>query len=345
MATNSEVAQLEYTEQLSSQLRTFFAVIRDDGSIDRMSSSVEQVLGYQQMGLNEKQMLDVVHPDDEQTVREMLHELSSDQATMAGPVEYRHKTADGGYNLVSSVGSSEQNADGRYVINTKDISNDEAHTNQAGAIDWEVGDLASVVSHDLRNPLNVASGYTQQLDSILDAENENAERCVERVMSAHRRMETLIENILTIADNDESIEDLEWVDFRDFCEQCLRNLPISDDKISINIEGEILSDRSRLGQVIENLVSNAITHGGDNVTVTIGRTNEGDGFYVADDGKGIPKEQRDQIFQTGFSTCSDGIGLGLAIVYEVVQSHGWTITVTESTDGGARFEISDVDIR
>ena len=345
MGTTTKTAQPEYAEVLSSQLRTFFTVIKEDGSIDRMSSSVEQVLGYQQVSLKGKYMLDVVHPDDKQIVREMLHELSSDQTTMTEPVEYRHEMANGEYKLVSSVGSSEQTTDNHYVINTKDISNDEPHDSQTATIDWEVDDLASVVSHDLRNPLSVASGYTQQLSRTLDAENNNARECVERVMSAHQRMEILIDNILALADSDESVENLEWVDFRDLCEQCLRNLPISEHKVRINIEGEILSDRSRLGQVIENLVTNAITHGGDDVTVTIGRTDGGDGFYVADDGKGIPAEQRDQIFQTGFSTCSDGIGLGLAIVYEVVQSHGWTINVTESTDGGARFEIHDVEIR
>lgn len=345
MGTTTKITQSEYTEELSSQLRTFFIVVKEDGSIDRMSSSIEEVLGYQPTGLTGRYMLDVVHPDDKQIVREVLHELGSDQTTMTEPVEYRHEMANGEYKLVSSIGSSEQNADNRYVINTKDISNEESHDSQTATIDWEVDDLTSVVSHDLRNPLSVASGYAQQLDKTLDAENDNAKECVERVMSAHQRMEILIENILTLADNGESVEDLEWVDSRNLCEQCLRNLPISDDKVRINIEGEILSDRSRLGQIIENLLTNAVTHGGNDVTVTIGRTDGGNGFYVADDGKGIPEEQRNQIFQTGFSTCSDGIGLGLAIVHEVVQSHGWTINVTESTDGGARFEIRDVDIR
>lgn len=345
MATTTKISQPDYTEAVSSHVRTFFTVVRADGNIDRTSSSVEQVLGYQQTELKDKFMLDVVHPDDKQIVREMLHALRSDQTTMTEPVEYRLEMADGGYKLVSSVGSSEQTKDGHHVINTKDISSDDSPGSQTTTVDWEVDDLASVVSHDLRNPLNVASGYVQQLNTTLDAEDDNAKECVEKVMSAHQRMESLIENILTLADSDESAEDREWVDSRDLCEQCLRNLPISDDKVRINIDGEILSDRSQLGQVLENLFMNAVTHGGDDVTVTIGRTDGGDGFYIADDGKGIPEDQRDQIFQTGFSTCSDGIGLGLAIVHEVVQSHGWTITVTESTDGGARFEISDVDIR
>jgi|APHM01.1.fsa_nt_gi PAS domain S-box len=345
MATTSKITQSKYTELSSSQVRTFFIVVREDGSIDRTSSSVEQVLDFQQVELNNKYVLDVVHPDDKQVVREMLHELRSDQTTMTEPVEYRHETANGEYKLVSSVGSSEENADSHHVINTKDISNNENLGSQTTAIDWEADDLVSVVSHDLRNPLHIASGYVQQVNMTLDAENDDAEEYIEKIMSAHQRMERLIENILTLADSGKSAEDLEWVDSKSLCEQCLRNLPISGEKVRINIEGEILSDRSRLGQIIENLLTNAVTHGGDDVTVTIDRIDGGDGFYVADDGKGIPAEQRDQIFQTGFSTSSDGIGLGLSIVHEVVQSHGWTINVTEGIDGGARFEICDVDIR
>ena len=68
-----------------------------------------------------------------------------------------------------------------------------------------------------------------------------------------------------------------------------------------------------------------------------------DGFYVADNGPGIPAEHRETVFEPGYSTRDDGTGFGLAIVQDVADAHDWTVRVTESEMGGTRFEIRDVD--
>ncbi|MEF8974496.1 MAG: PAS domain-containing protein [Haloarcula sp.] len=77
------------------------------------------------------------------------------------------------------------------------------------------------------------------------------------------------------------------------------------------------------------------------VTVTVGATE--DGFYVADDGPGVPDDQREALFEAGYSTAEDGSGFGLAIVDRIAEAHGWAIDVTESADGGTRFEITGVE--
>jgi Signal transduction histidine kinase len=68
-----------------------------------------------------------------------------------------------------------------------------------------------------------------------------------------------------------------------------------------------------------------------------------DGFYLADDGPGIPEEDRDRVLDRGYSTTADGTGLGLAIVATVAEAHGWTVSVTDSIGGGARFEFTGVE--
>ena len=82
-------------------------------------------------------------------------------------------------------------------------------------------------------------------------------------------------------------------------------------------------------------------HGGEDVTVRIGELDGG--FSVEDDGPGIPPEDREQIFDAGYSTTRDGTGFGLSIVQEIIEAHGWTVAVTEGADGGARFEITGVE--
>jgi signal transduction histidine kinase len=58
------------------------------------------------------------------------------------------------------------------------------------------------------------------------------------------------------------------------------------------------------------------------------------GFYVADDGPGIAEEDREDVFDSGFSTSDDGTGLGLSIVRTIAEAHGWEVAVTESETGG-----------
>jgi signal transduction histidine kinase len=68
------------------------------------------------------------------------------------------------------------------------------------------------------------------------------------------------------------------------------------------------------------------------------------GFAVADDGPGIPPADRDRVFEWGYTTDEEGVlGLGLCIVHEIAEAHGWTLSVTESAAGGARFEVRGVD--
>ena len=79
------------------------------------------------------------------------------------------------------------------------------------------------------------------------------------------------------------------------------------------------------------------------MTVRIGDLPDDAGFYVADDGPGIPEADRETVFDAGHSTNEDGTGFGLSIVQGIVEAHGWDIRVTEGDDGGARFEITGVE--
>lgn len=116
-----------------------------------------------------------------------------------------------------------------------------------------------------------------------------------------------------------------------------REHPNSD--LEVVTDEKIQADRAQLRQLFENLMKNAVTHGGSDITVTIG-TFDG-GFYIEDDGSGIPGDKVDQIFDTGFTTSDNGSGIGLMIVSDIAENHGWEVTVTDSDSGGARFEFAD----
>lgn len=71
-------------------------------------------------------------------------------------------------------------------------------------------------------------------------------------------------------------------------------------------------------------------------------TLEPTGFWVADDGPGIPDADRESVLEEGFTTASSGTGCGLAIVREIAEGHGWSVGVEESDAGGARFVFGGV---
>ena len=102
-----------------------------------------------------------------------------------------------------------------------------------------------------------------------------------------------------------------------------------------------MADELRLKQLFENLIRNAVEHGGSAVTVTIGDLNEG--FYVEDTGTGIPAEEVATAFEAGYSTNAEGTGFGLSIVQRIAEAHGWDIHITNRSGGGARFEITGIE--
>jgi signal transduction histidine kinase/PAS domain-containing protein len=195
-------------------------------------------------------------------------------------------------------------------------------------------EFTSVVSHDLRNPLNVAIG---RLDVVREeCESEH----LDVVARAHNRMEALIDDLLTLARQGEAVSETELVDLATLADGCWENVATADATLVTDIDRRIRADRSRLQQLLENLMLNAIDHGGEDVTVTVGAL--ADGFSVEDDGPGIPADDRAQVFEMGYSTAEDGTGFGLSIVEEVADAHGWDVHVTDGATGGARFEITGV---
>ncbi|MFD1586081.1 histidine kinase N-terminal 7TM domain-containing protein [Halorientalis brevis] len=195
-------------------------------------------------------------------------------------------------------------------------------------------EFANVVSHDLRNPLTVASGHVEQIDDDAHAD------AIEQALG---RMEEIIDDVLTLARQGEPVRNPDSVSLATVAEDAWELADTSGGALSVAADLQLLADESRLQQLLENLFRNSVDHGGADVSVSVGPvTGAPTGFYVADDGPGIPVEERDRIFESGVSTAQDGTGFGLAIVRQVVEDHGWAITATESESGGARFEITGV---
>jgi len=231
-------------------------------------------------------------------------------------------------------------------------------------------EFASIVSHDLRNPMNVAQGHLEL------ARETGEDRHFEKTGDALGRMESLIGDLLKLARQGQDVDDTEQVDLEAVVRRAWSTVSTGDASLDVDDGlGDVEADDGRLQELLENLFRNAVEHGstsprsdtredavehgstsnrpeaddavehaGESVTVRVGRLDHG--FFVEDDGPGIPEDIREDVTDRGFTTTDEGTGVGLAAVSGVADSNDWRLAVTDGRlpagDPGARFEFRDV---
>ncbi|MFW6320882.1 MAG: sensor histidine kinase [Halohasta sp.] len=220
-------------------------------------------------------------------------------------------------------------------------------------------EFASIVSHDLRSPLTVARGRVELLKASHDLDEEH----VDQIEFAHERMTEIIEDSLALARGGHEVTDPDEVTIESVARSAWQTAGASIAELAVDepddgtAETTVDADEDRLKRLFENLFRNSVEHGIDDgqsgdesgadqeaaeptITIRVGSLDGGAGFFVEDDGVGVPEADREGVFEAGETGSGSGSGLGLAIVRRIAQAHGWTVTLTESADGGARFEFS-----
>jgi len=230
---------------------------------------------------------------------------------------------------------------GRMVL-IEDVTRSERYRRELEAKTERLDRFASVVSHDLRNPLTVAKGRLEMARTATAAGESPDDEDLAAAEDSLDRMEALIADLLELARQGRDIDDLEDVDLGAVARDAWRVVETDGAGFTAESAPTVRADRDRVRQLLENLFRNAIEHGGTDVSARVGPIDGG--FFVEDDGTGIPVEDREAVFETGHTTAPDGTGFGLAIVTEIAEAHGWSVVATESEAGGARFEITGVAV-
>ncbi|CAI50794.1 receiver/sensor box histidine kinase (plasmid) [Natronomonas pharaonis DSM 2160] len=332
-------AREEYRQRLETMLENLPGYVyrhrdKSEYPLEFVKGSVEAVTGYtsaeltQEVGLAEE----IIHPDDRADVRSESRAESDENESYEHT--YRILTKSGDTRWVWERGRRVQDpvsGDPKLEGFITDITDQKERERQLQQQKQQLDEFASVVSHDLQNPLSVAQGRLELMRTEYDSEH------IASLDRALTRMETLIDDLLTLAREGTRVQETGAVDLAELFEQCWQSVSTAGATLHTQLDRTVHADRNRLAQVLENLYRNAVEHGGSDVQVTAGELD--DGFYIEDDGAGIPVAERENIFESGHST-NGGTGLGLTIVRQIVEAHGWEISVTDGTDGGARFEIT-----
>ncbi|QWC18877.1 PAS domain S-box protein [Halorubrum sp. 2020YC2] len=278
-------------------------------------------------------------PDtEEESVRELREAVDADEPTSVELLNYR-KDGTEFWSRVSIAPISD--ADGtvtHWVGFQEDITEFKDREAALERQNDRLDSFASIVSHDLRNPLNVAQGRVQLArEASGDAENLDA------ALVALERMESIVERTLALAREGETVGDPEHVALAAVVDDSWSTVDTADATLSVETDREVLADPDRLRNLFENLIRNAVDHAGEAVSIRVGDLP--DGFFVEDDGPGIDPAVADSLFQPGESGAAGNTGFGLAIVQEIATAHGWTVEATTGEGGGARFEVRGVDKR
>lgn len=198
--------------------------------------------------------------------------------------------------------------------------------------------LIAAISHDLRNPLSIIGGTIQLARETGDLSRlDAAERGLDRATE-------LLDYLRSLVQEGKRIREPEPVELDEIAEAAWSGIRTADAELNTEESVVVMADRQRLRQLLENLFQNAVEHAGPDVTVRVGPHGESEGFYVEDDGPGVPESNRAKVFEMGYSDADDGTGFGLAICRHIAEAHGWVMAVTEGRDGGARFEVSGVEV-
>jgi PAS domain S-box-containing protein len=342
--------QREATKRLQQSQRKFsklvtnstdmLGIVNTQGRFEYISPVCEDILGFEQEELIGECAFDYMPTDDRAEVMEQFFDAVENPG-QEPVIEHRFRTAGDDYTVLETRGKNmfdDEFIDG-FVVNARDISSLKKREQELKQQNEQLKDMRKVISHDLQNPIRVASESL-----VLYRDSEDSEH-LDRIERSIQRIDSLVSRVISMAEHDTGIEDTEQVSLEEIARLAWGMVGTDTDRAALHIvdSRELEADPDALQQALENLFENAIEHVGGDVTVEVG-TIEG-GIYVADTGPGIPEEARSEVFESGYTTVAGNTGFGLNIVKQIAVGHGWDVDIVDSEDGGTRVEITGITFR
>ncbi|MFD1645613.1 hybrid sensor histidine kinase/response regulator [Haloarchaeobius litoreus] len=339
----SEDRRLEEYRKLVEAVGDPMYLLDDEGTIETANEAMADILGISKQAVIGEHASSFMTDGDFVCGTALVSEVLSDPDRTSGTYEFTVARPDGGRIAVEDNVTPLLDERGNYVGSVgviRDISERKRRENELERQNERLDEFASVLSHDLRNPLNVAQATVENMAS--DSEDRGGQLDVLR--ESHQRMADIVEDALTLAREGASVTEPTETRLDEVAGAAVSGVDTAGHAVEVRADATIVADEPRLQRLLENLVRNAVEHGGATVRIDAS-TDPETGMVtvsVADDGPGIPESEESSVFDSGYTNSETGTGFGLAIVRQLAEAHGWSVTVEESELGGARIEIAGV---
>jgi len=346
-----ELSQSQNTTLLDALPRDNVVVSRD-GVITSVDDGFKRALEAESREFVGRDLSALVYPVDYEQLAEIFEQFRSGSGDSVRNVEFRAQAFNGDWHVFEAVVTPlpDKSAPGEFVLCVRDITERKSLIRELEAENDRLQEFARMVSHDIRTPLQIAKGHVEQ------AVETGSDESFRKIRESHERIETIISDMLTLARRGSPIDDSEPVSLAAIARTAWGSVNTGEMVLEIRDDTAIEAQPDRLQQLFENLFRNAAEHAGRNATVVVApldpmatatRPQERlpSGFFVSDDGPGIPDELKETVFESGFSTSPDGTGFGLAIVKQIAEAFRWETQLKDAYIGGARFEFVEVPDR
>ena len=325
----------EWFSTVVEQSSDVICIVDENARFSYLSPAAQRVLGYPPAELVGEYIFDYAHPDDRQRAMERFFEAveNPDQQPV---VEFRFRNPDGEWQWLESRGRnllSDGTVSG-FVVNSRDITELKTRETELRQQNDQLQEMRRTISHDLRNPLNVASGSLELYQETGEEDHLN------KVSASLRRIDTMIDQILELSDHEVNLSGTETVSLETVVGRAWEMVETADAQLRVEATKRVEADPDRLQQLFENLIRNSVQFGPDDVSVTVDVTDRG--IRYEDDGPGIDPQKTEMVFESGYTTDEDLTGFGLTIVKQIALAHGWDITLDADRDAGVRFDLTDV---
>ena len=335
-------------------------LLNPDATFRYASSSVQRLMGYAPESLTGRNILELVHPDDLARVQSETALLMQGHPGLREYTVARVRHADGTWHFHEAVGTNllDDPAVAAVVMNSRDITvRKQAEAEREKLIteletkNAELERFTYSVSHDLKSPLITIRGFLGFLEK--DAIAGDAERLksdIARITEATTKMHRLLDELLELSRVGRLINPPEDVPFESIAGDAIEAVRGRIEKRGVQVEVAdtmpiVSGDRTRLSEVVQNLVDNAVKFMGNqpNPRIEIGtRGTESGGkaiLFVRDNGIGIEPRYQEKVFGLfdKLDPRSEGTGVGLTLVKRIVEVHGGRIWVESQLGQGATF--------
>lgn len=358
--TKNFVERNEKLEKRERELERYEAFIKEssdvvsalgaDGEIQYQSPSIETVLGYEPAELIGESLFELVHPDDRETIRTQFDKLvETPEETTA--VEGRFRTATGEWRWLELQGRNllENDAISAIVTNSRDITARKEYEKRIESQRNDLQLLNQMVRHDIRNDLQVIQTHAEILETKTD---DQAGESVERILTGAESAIELTREARELADVMlHSGENHEPVDISQTLIEQIDQVQSTHEPITVDIVGSLprvsVQADEMLDSIFQNLLHNSVLHN-DRAEPEVIITTEVEPAYVevciADNGPGVPDEQKESIFEKGEKgTDSDGSGIGLYLAETLVDQYAGEIWVEDRPDWNPPKGVDDCE--